>query len=115
METALLPKPKWRVGLFLILILLVVADLLALIVSAGSIGIRMNTHTQAGAELNQIQTAVLAYYTEYAGMPVTSDTASLIKTLMGDNLRGITFLALKASDLNSAGEILDPWERPIAC
>jgi hypothetical protein len=68
-------------------------------------------------ELNQVQTAFLSYYTEYAEYPVTSDNATLIKILTGltanENSRQIAFLTVKPSDENAKGELLDPWGTPL--
>jgi hypothetical protein len=68
-------------------------------------------------ELNQVQTAVLNYYTEYSEYPVTSDNATLIKILTGltatENSRQIAFLTVKPSDENAKGELLDPWGTPL--
>jgi hypothetical protein len=62
--------------------------------------------------LIQVQTACLAYYTEYGSRPEAKDNAHLVKILEGDNARKIQFLALKSSDMNSNGAMIDPWGTP---
>ena len=67
-------------------------------------------------EAAQLQTSILSYYTEYSEMPHTTDNATLIKILTGNNSvanpRGIAFLSVMPRDMNDKGEMVDAWQRP---
>jgi hypothetical protein len=80
---------------------------------AGFVGIVTNSRAKLATEFTQVQTAVLAYYTEYAEYPVAPDNATLIKKLSQANPRRIPFLTFRASEENSRGELLDPWGTPV--
>ena len=63
--------------------------------------------------MGQVQTAISSYQIEYGVPPPGNDNASIVSALTGDNPRKIEFLALKASDKNSKGEVLDGWGVPL--
>lgn len=69
-------------------------------------------------QMVQLQTAILAYETEYGSPPPTNKNAALIKILTGgkstDNPRGIAFITIKPSDVNEKGEMVDSWQRPFS-
>src|SRR5579863_3754577 len=56
------------------------------------------------ALMEQIQTAILNYQTEYGVPPAGNDNAILIRVLEGDNPRKIEFLSLRPVDTNAKGE-----------
>ncbi len=67
---------------------------------------------KASNTLTQIQTAYLAYYTEFGEWPHATENARLIKILEGDNPRGIPFLTLRPIDVDPSGSVIDPWGTP---
>lgn len=67
---------------------------------------------EAANEASQILIACRNYDAEYGQMPESPENARLIKSLTGNNPRKIPFLMLKASQLNSNGEMIDPWGTP---
>jgi len=82
----------------------------------GPSAIRQAKLAKTQNEATQIQTAILGYYTEYAEMPPSSDNATLIKILTGNNPRAntrrIAFLYVRPDDLNAKGEMVDAWKNP---
>jgi hypothetical protein len=67
---------------------------------------------EASHEISQILTACLGYYTEYGEMPESPENSQLVKSLSSDNPRKIPFLSPKSTQLNSKGEMIDPWGTP---
>jgi hypothetical protein len=63
-------------------------------------------------EMNQVQTAVSSYYTEYSVYPAAPDNATLIKKLERNNPRHIRFFRMESRNANAKGELLDPWGTP---
>jgi len=80
-------------------------------VSPGGIQVAKEAKTRAG--ISQIQTALLAYQTEYDKFPPGKDNATIIRELMSDSPRQIAFLNLKPADMNAKGEALDAWSTPL--
>lgn len=73
--------------------------------------------SKAATMEQQIETACLAYMTEYGALPSTSENYRLIKILKGEskmegNPRAIAFLTVKPEDLTTNGELIDPWKIP---
>ncbi len=101
----------WKVGTGIAIALILVALILA--VPAGPAVLGAARHAALEIRLEQIQTALLSYNTEYYIMPPATDNASLIREITGDNPRHIPFAIFKTSDLNTAGELLDPWGTPL--
>ena len=64
---------------------------------------------EASSEISQILTACVRYYVEYGAMPQSAKNSQLIKSLSSDNPRKIPFLSLQPTQLNSKGEMVDPW------
>jgi hypothetical protein len=117
-------SPKLRITIrqerrsHLLLVITSVAILLATVVPLriGIQAIHAAKVARTKNEASQLQTAILGYYTEYAEMPHTTDNATLIKLLTGNNPRGnprgIAFLSVSPRDMNGKGEMVDAWQRP---
>ena len=54
----------------------------------------------------------LQQYKEFVGSYPTGNCADISKALFGQTEKKILILAVRKSDLNSKGEILDPWGTP---
>jgi len=92
-----------------------VVIILAFLLTIGSMGLRnsaFDRRTRIYVLVTNIQTAILAYQTEYGIPPEAASNFRLVKVLTGDNPRKIEFLSLKPSQLNPDGEIIDPWGTP---
>ncbi len=77
-------------------------------------GIQANKNAKTAALMENIQTAILAYQTEYDKPPPGKDNATLIRELMSDNPRSIAFLNIRpTTDMNAKGEALDAWGTPL--
>lgn len=63
-------------------------------------------------QMHQIETAFLSYQAEYGTIPPARNQAELMKDLLGDNPRQITFLNLRARDQDAEGHVLDIWGTP---
>jgi hypothetical protein len=123
MVTERKPKGGERVAFYLMavplgLILLIVAPSIATTFSPAYRAAELSAHRhKLESDINQVQTAVLNYYTEYSVYPVAPDNATLVKMLTGlnagGNARQVAFLNLKPSDFNDQGELLDPRGTPI--
>ena len=115
-ETKPAKRKVWTVygivALVLLLALILAIFSGSVILRAGPAALRAARRAQAANEINQIQTACLGYYTEYAQMPDSPENSRLIKSLTGDSPRKIQFLSLNPRDLNSKGEMIDPWGTP---
>jgi hypothetical protein len=83
---------------------------------AGSAAMRAAKTARTRNEMEQIRTAIFAYETEYDEPPPTDKNAALMKILTGKvstgNPRGIAFLTVSPRDMNSAGEMVDAWQKP---
>jgi hypothetical protein len=63
--------------------------------------------------IDQLQTGIVSYQTEYE-LPIPgANNADIVKELEGENPRRIAFLNLRSSDKNAKGEILDAWGTPL--
>jgi hypothetical protein len=60
-----------------------------------------------------IQSACLAYMTEYNRLPPISDNHTLTAALLGDNSRHLTFIFLSKDELNANNEMIDLWRTPL--
>ncbi len=113
------PRKKPVVTIYGVVVLLIVLALLAASVLSPLGGIQLTAAKKMSMynKFNQVQAAVLSYYTEYSVYPVAANSATLVRMLDGTsgvgNSRQITFVSFKASDLNAKGELLDPWGRPL--
>jgi hypothetical protein len=56
-----------------------------------------------------LQTACLAYLTEYNRLPPSYDNKELTAALLGDNSRHLVFISLAPNQVNSDKEIIDRW------
>ena len=54
----------------------------------------------------------LQQYKEFVGSYPSGNSAEISKALFGQTEKKVLILAVRKSDLNSKGEILDPWGTP---
>ena len=54
----------------------------------------------------------LQQYKEFVGSYPSGNSADISKALFGQTEKKVLILAVRRSDLNSKGEILDPWGTP---
>ena len=54
----------------------------------------------------------LQQFKEFVGSYPTGNSADISKALFGQTEKKVLILAVRRSDLNSKGEILDPWGTP---
>ncbi len=54
----------------------------------------------------------LQQFKEFVGSYPTGNSADISKALFGQTEKKVLILAVRKSDLNSKGEILDPWGTP---
>lgn len=54
----------------------------------------------------------LQQYKEFVGSYPSGNSADISKALFGQTEKKVLILAVRKSDLNSKGEILDPWGTP---
>lgn len=52
-------------------------------------------------------------YKEFVGTYPSGDNISIAKALLGQTDKRVLILAVRKSDLNNKGEILDPWGTPL--
>ncbi len=52
-------------------------------------------------------------YREFVGTYPTGNNVSITKALLGQTEKKVLILAVRKSDLNDKGEILDPWRTPL--
>jgi hypothetical protein len=52
-------------------------------------------------------------YKEFVGTYPTGNNVSIAKALLGQTDKRVLILAVRKSDLNDKGEILDPWGTPL--
>ncbi len=52
-------------------------------------------------------------YKQFVGSYPTGDNAQVTKALLGQTERKVLILAVRRSDLNDKGEIVDPWGTPL--
>jgi len=55
----------------------------------------------------------LQQYKEFVGNYPTGNNISIAKALLGQTEKKVLILAVRRSDLNDKGEILDPWGTPL--
>ncbi len=55
----------------------------------------------------------LQQYKEFTGVYPSGNNQSIAKALLGQTEKKILILAVRRSDLNDKGEILDPWGTPL--
>jgi hypothetical protein len=53
-------------------------------------------------------------YKEFVGQYPTGNNISIAKALLGQTEKKVLILAVRRSDMNDKGEILDPWGTPLA-
>lgn len=115
------PLPASRSAFTLMELLVVVAIILILagLLLGALRGARSSAKAGAAkVEISQIQTAIKAYYNEYAAWPTNPPTSGLINGVVWagilsgtdttNNPRKIVFMEFKSGAVNSLG-ILDPW------
>jgi len=54
----------------------------------------------------------LQQYKEFVGEYPSGNNASIAKALLGQSEKKVLILAVRRSDLNDKGEIVDPWRTP---
>jgi prepilin-type N-terminal cleavage/methylation domain-containing protein len=144
MKKSLVRSRLARLSGFTLVELLVVIGIIAILASvilfAGGAALRSAKRAKANNTATQIQTAALAYYTEYGVYPVTSDAAASTDDVIADtdathwqallyglcgnvepyngsttvpadatpNTRGIAFLTLRNTDVDSKNGPLNP-------
>lgn len=54
----------------------------------------------------------LQQYKEFVGTYPTGNNAAIAKALLGQTEKKVLILAVRRSDLNDKGEIVDPWRTP---
>jgi hypothetical protein len=52
-------------------------------------------------------------YKEFVGSYPTGNNAAIARALLGQTDKKVLILAVRRSDLNDKGEILDPWRTPL--
>jgi hypothetical protein len=55
----------------------------------------------------------LQQYREFVGSYPTGNNITIAKALLGRNEKKVLILAVRKSDMNDKGEILDPWGMPL--
>jgi hypothetical protein len=55
----------------------------------------------------------LQQFKEHVGSYPTGNNADILKALQGQNSKNLIVLVGRKSDLNSKGEIIDPWGTPL--
>lgn len=55
----------------------------------------------------------LQQYKEFVGSYPTGNNAAIARALLGQTEKKVLILAVRRSDLNDKGEILDPWRTPL--
>ena len=55
----------------------------------------------------------LQRYKEYVGRYPVGNNAQIVKALMGENPKNVIILVGRKTDLNSQGELVDPWGTPL--
>ena len=55
----------------------------------------------------------LQQYREFVGSYPTGDNATIAKALLGQTEKKVFILAVRKSNMNDKGEILDPWATPL--
>jgi hypothetical protein len=55
----------------------------------------------------------LQQYREFVGSYPTGNNATVAKALLGRSEKKVMILAVRKSDMNDKGEILDPWGTPL--
>ena len=61
--------------------------------------------------MSYMQIACKSYQTEYGSLPAGNNT-DITSALRGANPRNIVFFELRSRDMNSLGEVIDPWGTP---
>ena len=52
-------------------------------------------------------------YREFVGTYPTGNNAAIVRSLLGQTDKKVLILAVRRSDLNDKGEIVDPWRTPL--
>ena len=55
----------------------------------------------------------LQQYREFVGTYPTGNNITIAKALLGRTEKKVLILAVRKSDMNDKGEILDPWSTPL--
>ena len=95
------------------------ASIFAIILAGGRVGPIRSKTARAQNQMTQFATALMSYQIEYGHRPDAKDNATLTKILTAlvatrQNPRNVVFFNAKRSDLDSRGELLDPWGTPYA-
>jgi hypothetical protein len=93
-------------------IALLVAGLAAALVSGcGYVNAKTDPNAQFNKNAEQLILG-LQQYKEFTGAYPVGSNMSITKALMGKNEKKVLILAIRQSDLNDKGEIVDPWGTP---
>lgn len=104
----------------LLIVITIIAILAGILLPVTTMVLRKGFESRARTEMKGIETAVKAYMNEYGKLPVaddlqgsedvvvSSEAASVILALAGDNPRRITFLEVD----NNSGAFPNPWGTP---
>ena len=97
----------------LMVVISIIAVLVALLFPAIKTALLKAETAKAKATILSVASAFKAYNTEYGVWPtgVTSTPQNLTTNLFS-NPRGIVFLETASKDIDSSGNILDPWKNP---
>ena len=97
----------------LLVVISIIALLVGLLFPAVQSALRKAEAAKAKSTLLSVATALKAYDREYSGWPsgVSSTPRNMTTNLFG-NPRGIVFLDVAIKDIDSSGNILDPWKNP---
>ena len=82
-------------------------------------GVRAWTTVRLNARASNLNVDVenlfvgLQRYKEYVGQYPNGSNAKIVKALMGENPKSVIILVGRKTDLNSQGELIDPWGTPL--
>ena len=97
----------------LLVVISIIAMLVGLLFPAVQAALRKAEASKAKSTILSIATAFKAYDREYSGWPSgVSTTPQNVTTNLFTNPRGIVFLDVAIKDIDSSGNILDPWKNP---
>jgi hypothetical protein len=93
-------------------IALLVAGLAAALVSGcGYVNAKSDPNAQFNKNAEQLILG-LQQYKEFTGAYPVGSNVSITRALMGKNDKKVLILAIRQSDLNDKGELVDPWNTP---
>lgn len=103
---------KSKEPLIPIAIALLVAGLAVAVVSGcGSVNAKTDPNAKFNKNAEQLILG-LQQYREFTGAYPVGNNVSITKAMMGKNEKKVLILAIRQSDLNDRGEIVDPWSTP---